>query len=111
MLQVKSKVWLEKNGKLVFGTGKYLILKTIAETGSINQAAKVLNMSYRHIWSYASSIEKRLSYPLLAKNKGGRNGGGAVLTDSARELLEKYEKLDQEVKAFADKRFKEIFKV
>ncbi len=84
MLQVKSKVWLEKNGKLVFGTGKYLILKTIAETGSINQAAKVLNMSYRHIWSYVSSIEKRLGYPLLAKNKGGKNGGGAVLTDSAR---------------------------
>jgi molybdate transport system regulatory protein len=111
MLQVKSKVWLENNGKLVFGIGKYLILKTIAETGSINQAAKILNMSYRHIWSYVNSIEKRLGYPLLAKNKGGKNGGGAILTDLARELLKKYEQLDEEVKAFADRRFAEIFKV
>lgn len=109
MLKVKSKVWLEKNGKLVFGTGKYLILKTIAETGSINQAAKILSMSYRHIWSYVSSIEKRIGCPLLAKNKGGKNGGGAVLTDLARELLKKFEKLDEEVKAFADRRFEEIF--
>lgn len=109
MLQVKSKVWLEKDGKLVFGTGKYLILKTIAETGSINQAAKILKMSYRHIWSYVNSIEKRLGCPLLMKNKGGKDGGGAILRDSARELLKKYEKLEQEVKAFADRRFKEIF--
>lgn len=109
MVQVKSKVWLEKDGKLVFGSGKYLILKTIAETGSINQAAKILKMSYRHIWSYIGSIEKRLKEPLLVKSKGGTNGGGAVLTPYAKELLRKYEKLEKEVTLFVDKRFGEIF--
>ena len=47
-LKAKSKVWLEKDGRLVFGIGKATILSQIQKTGSINKAAKELNMSYRH---------------------------------------------------------------
>lgn len=109
-MQVKSKVWLEKDGKLVFGIGKTLILKTISQTGSINKAAKIMNMSYRHAWSYIRSAEKRLGEPLLIKIKGGKEGGGAVLTDYAKDLLRKFTELEQEVKLFVDSRYREIFK-
>lgn len=109
-MQVKSKVWLEKDGKLVFGIGKTLILKTISQTGSINKAAKIMNMSYRHAWSYIRSAEKRLGEPLLIKIKGGKEGGGAVLTDYAKDLLKKFTELEQEVKLFVDSRYQEIFK-
>lgn len=109
-MKVKSKVWLEKNGKLVFGVGKTLILKTIQDAGSINKAAKEMGMSYRHAWSYIRSAEKRIGTPLLLKTKGGPDGGGARLTDYAKDLLEKFEKLEQEVRIFTNKRYKEIFK-
>jgi molybdate transport system regulatory protein len=102
-------VWLEKDGELVFGTGKSLILKEIHGTGSINKAAKKMKMSYRHAWSYVRSAEKRLGKGLLIKTKGGKTGGGAILTDYAIDLLKKFEKLEQEVKLFADKRYQEIF--
>ena len=108
-MQVKSKVWLEKDGELVFGSGKSLILKAIQETGSINKAAKKMNMSYRHAWSYVVSAEKRIHKPLLIRIKGGRSGGGAILTDYTRYLLKKFEKLEQEVEKFTNKRYKEIF--
>ncbi len=108
-MQIKSKVWLEKDGELVFGTGKLIILKAIAETGSINQAAKKLNMSYRHAWSYIRSVEKRIGRPLLVKVKGGKSGGGAMLTVYAKNLIEKFEKLEEEVKDFTNKRYREIF--
>lgn len=108
-MQVKSKVWLEKDGELVFGVGKSLILKAIGETGSINKAAKKMNMSYRHAWSYIRSAEKRLERPLLIKIKGGKEGGGAVLTDYAKDLLEKFEKLEEDVKIYTNKRHKGIF--
>lgn len=109
IMRIKSKVWLDKDGELVFGTGKLLILKAISETGSINQAAKKLKMSYRHAWSYIRSAEKRIGKPLLLKTKGGRSGGGAILTDYARNLIEKFEKLEEEVKDFTNKRYREIF--
>jgi len=107
-MEVKSKVWLEKKGKLAFGIGKYSILKEIAKTGSINKAAKNLGMSYRHAWSYISSAEKRLGEPLLIKAKGGEKGGGAVLTNYAKNLIEKFERLEEDVREFTNKRFGEI---
>ena len=108
-MEVKSKVWLEKNGKLIFGSGKSLILTAILETGSINKAAKRMDMSYRHTWSYIVSAERKIGKQLLIKIKGGRNGGGAILTDYAKDLLRKYEKLEQKVNAYTDKCYKDIF--
>lgn len=108
-MEVKSKVWFEKGGSLAFGIGKCRILKEIAMTGSINKAARNLDMSYRHAWSYVSSAEKRLGEPLLLKVKGGQKGGGAVLTNHAKDLIKKFEKLDKDVREFTNKRFEEIF--
>lgn len=108
-MQVKSKVWFEKDGELVFGAGKSLILKAIGETGSINKAAKKMNMSYRHAWSYIRSAEKRLCKPLLIKVRGGKEGGGAVLTDYAKDLLEKFERLEEDVMTYTNRCYKEIF--
>lgn len=108
-MKVRSKVWFEKNGDLVFGSGKTAILRAISQTGSINKAAKKMNMSYRHAWSYIVSAEKRIGMPLLIKIKGGQKGGGAHLTAYALDLLNKFEKLEREVNAFTDKRYKEIF--
>lgn len=108
-MKVRSKVWLEEESGLVFGSGKAMILKYIEETGSIAKAAKRLNMSYRHAWSYIKSAEKRLGEPLVRCIRGGRDGGGAVLTDCAEGLLKKFIKLEQKVKLFTDKLYKEIF--
>ncbi len=108
-MKVKSKVWLEKGRKLAFGLGKTLILKKIQETGSISKAAKAMKMSYRHAWSYICSVEKRLGFPLLIQIKGGKGGGGAVLTQQAKDVLDKFEKLERQVREFSDKSYKKIF--
>jgi len=109
-MKVKSKVWLEKKGQLVIGTGKASILKAIHQTGSISQAARQLNISYRRAWSHVKIIEKRLGKNLLIINRGGPNGGGAVLTDYAIKLVQQFNKLEHQVKKFTDKKFKKIWK-
>lgn len=109
-MRIKSKVWLEKDGELVFGSGKSMILAAIGETGSINKAAKAMNMSYRHAWSYIASAEKRMGRQLLVRTKGGSGGGGAQLTDYAKVLLKRFKNLECQVNAFTDKRYKEIFR-
>lgn len=109
-MKVRSKVWLEKNGELVLGAGKARILKAVAETGSLNAAAKKLGMSYRHAWSSIRAAEQRLGRPLLVRSKGGPKGGGARLTAEAARLVDRLALLETETKAFADKKFKELFK-
>jgi molybdate transport system regulatory protein len=109
MMKVRSKVWLEEENGLVFGSGKAMILKYIKETGSIAKAAKKLNMSYRHAWSYIKSAEKRMGRPLIECARGGRDKGGTVLTDYAENLLKKFIKLEEKVTSHTDRLYKEIF--
>jgi len=86
-----------------------MILKSIQKAGSINKAARELNMSYRHAWSYIKSAEKRLGKPLVICTKGGVNGGSTTLTPYAKNLLKKFFNLESRVKLFADKVYKETF--
>ena len=108
-VKVKSKIWLEEDGQLVFGTGRARLLKAVTETGSLKQAAKKLDMSYRRAWSYVRTVEERFGRLLLLKERGGKSGGGAFLTEYARELIRRFDKLEGEVKGFTDKRYKELF--
>lgn len=54
-------------------------------------------------------MEDRLGIKLVERQIGGRNGGGAQLTEDARDFLRKYEILEEGVRDMVDKRFKDIF--
>ncbi|MFH1848329.1 MAG: LysR family transcriptional regulator [Candidatus Omnitrophota bacterium] len=108
-MKVKSKVWLEKRNGLILGEGKAQLLKEIDRSGSINKAAQSMGVSFRKAWSSVTAVEKRLGARLIERQKGGSNGGGSLLTPSARTLIRKYDRLKQSVDRFADKKFKEIF--
>jgi molybdate transport system regulatory protein len=108
-MSVRTKVWLEKDGKPVFGVGKLGLFKAIKEKGSISKASKLMNISFRRAWSHLDNTERNFGTPLLKKYKGGRGGGSSCLTEEAEELLMKFERLNEETKAFATQRFKELF--
>jgi molybdate transport system regulatory protein len=108
-MRIRSKVWLEKGGKLVFGSGKSELLKAIEETGSIKGAAEEMGISFRRAWSYVTAIERRLGLRLIERTKGGKSGGGSKLTSRGKELIRKYDKMEKEISRFADGTFKEIF--
>jgi molybdate transport system regulatory protein len=109
-MNIKSKLWIEENNKPVFGSGRSALLEAIDRSGSINRAAQELNMSYRKAWGALRAMEERLGLKLIERQTGGRDGGGAVLTEEARALLKKYEALEKGVQEFVDKRFKMTFK-
>ncbi|RME68605.1 MAG: LysR family transcriptional regulator [Nitrospirae bacterium] len=108
--EIRSKLWIEVDGEPVFGRGRRFLLEAIERTGSINQAAKSINISYRKAWSYIKAMEERLGIKLVERHKGGANGGGASLTEEAREFLEKYRQLEEGIRELVDRRFKEVFK-
>lgn len=108
-MEIKSKLWIEVEGEPVFGRGRRFLLKAIDKYGSINQAAREINISYRKAWSYIKAMEERLGIKLVERQAGGRNGGGAVLTKEAREFLKKYELLEEGIRETVDKKFTAIF--
>ncbi len=108
-MNIRSKIWLEINGKPVFGSGREELLKAIDKLGSVNRAAKDINISYRKALSYIQTMEKRLGIRLVERRAGGRHGGGAALTKKAREFLGKYELLEEGVNEMLDKKFVEVF--
>lgn len=108
-MEIKSKLWIEVDGEPVFGRGRRFLLKAIDKYGSINQAAKEINISYRKAWSYIKAMEDRLGIRLVERQVGGRNGGGAQLTEEARDFLKRYETLEEGVREMVDKRFRDIF--
>ena len=89
--KVLCKVWLEYKGEPLVGKGGAKILETIQDVESISKAAKKAEMSYRYVWNYLAKLEKRLGEPVVKTFKGGsKGGGGAILTDLGRKLLNEY---------------------
>jgi molybdate transport system regulatory protein len=108
-MKIKSKLWIEAGGRPVFGSGKGRLLEAIDRCGSINQAAKETNMSYRRVWAQLNTMEDRLGIKLVERHTGGRGGGGATLTEDARKILKKYLELERGLQKVVDERFKKIF--
>jgi molybdate transport system regulatory protein len=109
-MEIKSKLWIESGGKPVFGGGRRFLLEAIDRHGSINQAAKEINISYRKAWGYIKAMEERLGFKLIERRTGGKNGGGAALTEEAKKFLTKYEELETGMREIIDERFRKIFK-
>ncbi len=109
-MNIRSKIWIEIDGKPVFGRGRRFLLEAIDRHGSINQAAKEINISYRKAWSYLKAMEKRLGITLVERRAGGKNGGGAALTAEARTFLQRFSALERGVKEIVDDRYEKIFR-
>lgn len=108
-VQVRSKVWLEAQGRPVLGPGRRELLRAVEEQGSISGAARLLKISYRKAWGQLIAMEAQLGLPLVRKQTGGQGGGGARLTPDAKDLLSKYARLSQGMEEEVNEKFKRIF--
>jgi len=108
-MNVKIRLWVEKDNKPIFGDGRCKLLRLIDKTGSMNKAARELKMSYRKAWGDVKLMEERLGIKLVETVTGGKGGGGASLTTEAYDLLEKYEKFRGDVYKVIDEKFASVF--
>lgn len=108
-LKARSKVWLERGGRAVFGDGKARMLEQIDRTGSLAAAAEALGMSYRGLWGRLREMEQRLGMKLIARKAGGSGGGGSRLTPRGREFLDRYRRFRRGINAIVDARLEKVF--
>ena len=80
--------------EIAFGPGEAELLDLIGQTGSINQAAKRMGMSYMRAWSLVQTMNRSFKQPLVLAAHGGTGGGGAGLTEAGRQMLALYRQLE-----------------
>lgn len=82
------------------GIGRLELLGHIQRTGSINQAAKAMKMSYKRAWELVSSLNRLAEKPLVITQTGGEHGGGAVVTEEGIRYLTHYQELQTRFQNF-----------
>ncbi|HVT40068.1 MAG TPA: winged helix-turn-helix domain-containing protein [Gemmatimonadaceae bacterium] len=83
---------------VAIGPGKADLLDAIAETGSISAAARTMRMSYRRAWLLVDTMNDCFRSPVVTTEKGGVEGGGAVLTPTGHRVLRAYRALSKRVR-------------
>jgi molybdate transport system regulatory protein len=80
---------------IAIGPGKAQLLEIISITGSISEAAKTMEMSYRTAWQLVTSMNEHFREPLIQTVKGGKAGGGASLTELGWQVLQIYKAMQE----------------
>lgn len=99
-IDIKSRFWITVDGLPYLGNGRVALLEAIDKHGSISSAAKEIGVSYRKAWKLIESVNNAANEALVIKSAGGKQGGGTVLTDHAKETIAKYRQLQQSCESF-----------
>lgn len=83
------------------GSGKFRLLQSIHDTGSISAAARDMGMDYKRAWVLLNSINQAFTEPVVVASPGGAGGGGARLTPFGLEVLARYHKIADRAAALA----------
>ena len=109
-LHLKLKVQLySKDDQRCFGPGIATLLHRVEERRSLRAAAASMDMAYSKAWRIIRTAEEVFGCPLLATTTGGKNGGGAVLTEEGKRILTAYQEYTADLKRYSGERFAEAF--
>ena len=86
----RGRIWIDHDGLTFLGYGRVVLLERIREYGSISRAARSMEMSYKHAWDLVDSMNRQAGSPLVASRRGGRGGGGAVLTANGEKAVDAF---------------------
>ncbi len=95
-----AAVRIESDG-VVFDARDVALLRAVDEHGSLNAAAGALERSFAHAQRRVVELEEAFG-SLVERRRGGAGGGGSELTDRARELLARFDRLGAEFTGVAD---------
>ena len=89
-----------------FGKGVIILLRGVADTGSLNKAAKKQHMAYSKAWRMVKKVEDSLGFDLLERH----GGAGSMLTEDGIRFLDLYEEFEKRVSEYSEMAFEETFK-
>lgn len=91
--ELEPRLRVSGGDRRLFGPGKAELLRLIAATGSILEAARQMDMSYQRAWTLVREMNADFREPLVTKVRGGGTGGGTALTPAGETALTCYERM------------------
>lgn len=105
-LNPRIRIYMGK--EIALGPGKVDLLRLVAETGSLSEAARRMKMSYMRAWLMVQVMNRCFRKPLLTTERGGASGGGAQLTECGRQALELYDQMERQSLAVMEEPWKAL---
>ena len=100
MFEVKGNIWIEGPNGTLIGLGRMKLLSNIQKFGSISEASRNMNMSYRQAWEAVDAMNKESKKVLITTASGGVGGGGAKITEEGIRILQNFVELQERFDKF-----------
>lgn len=84
---------------VMLGPGRVQLLELIGETGSLRAAAARMGMAYMTAWKHVKILNGQFRTPVVVSQRGGKSGGGAGLTQTGRQLVTLYHRMEEQSQA------------
>ena len=91
---LKPRLRVVCGGDIALGPGKVELLALLVKTGSLNEAARRLDMSYMRAWTLVNTMNECFRDPVVVAERGGKNGGGMKVTETGRRALTLYQEME-----------------
>ncbi|WP_209863662.1 LysR family transcriptional regulator [Chitinophaga sp. OAE865] len=99
-LMANGRIWIETEEGPFLGYGRIELLEKIRELGSLRKAAAEMKISYRQAWDFVDQMNKRTGKPLVKMERGGKSGGGALLTPEGEQAIKLFHELNTAFRQF-----------
>ena len=93
---------------IALGPGKVNLLESIDQVGSISEAARQSNISYRRAWNMVDTMNRCFNEPLVKSVTGGKGGGGAALSSLGKKVVKIYRVMENKANMAIQKEWKSL---
>ena len=97
MIEVECNISIKKNGTCFLDPFKTKLLHEIIQSGSLRGAALKMKISYQNAWTMINEINHVAPEPLVIKQRGGLNGGGAEISAYGIKILREFRQIESQV--------------
>lgn len=94
-LKVEAMLALRREGRPLVGRDRIELLEAVDTHGSITKAAKAVGLSYKAAWDALNAVNNLLPSPAILGQTGGRQGGGAKVTEEGHALIAGFRLLEE----------------
>ncbi|HET7010683.1 MAG TPA: LysR family transcriptional regulator [Anaerolineales bacterium] len=109
-MKARYNVWLEAaGGGIILSPWRARLLEAVGRIGSITGAADELKVPYRRAWEKLKEMEANYGQVLVNTEIGGPHGGGATLTESARDLMQRFRVFEGGLEEEIEGRYRRAF--
>ena len=95
-IKFAGKFWIDRDAQIYLGTSRIELLEKINLGNSIAEAARQLGMGYKTAWDMLNSMNQLSDEPVVISTKGGRHGGGTVITEHGKKMIALYRTIESE---------------